>query len=53
MRNLSESETDERKIFARLDGELDEMIARLAGTEMDCDPAIEVASLEATKNSAD
>ena len=48
MVDVKKSEPSEKEILEKLDHELDEMIEQLAGTEMDHDPAIEEAAVEAT-----
>jgi hypothetical protein len=48
MSDVKKSDVDEQVILQKLDRELDSMIDKLAGTEMDYDPAIENASVEAT-----
>ncbi|HVN29498.1 MAG TPA: hypothetical protein VMT64_13465 [Candidatus Binataceae bacterium] len=49
MADVKESESDE-KVLERLDNELDKMVDQLGGTEMDYDPAIAAAAVEATQH---
>jgi hypothetical protein len=50
MSDVKKSDVDEQVILDKLDRELDSMIDKLAGTEMDRDPAIETAVVEATQH---
>jgi hypothetical protein len=49
MSDVKKSDADEQVILDKLDHELDSMIDKLAGTEMDYDPASEAAAVEATQ----
>jgi|HubBroStandDraft_3_1064219.scaffolds.fasta_scaffold2808823_1 hypothetical protein len=49
MLDVKKSDVDEQALLEKLDRELDSMIEKLAGTEMDYDPATAAAAVEATQ----
>jgi hypothetical protein len=53
MSDIKKSDDGEQEILNRLENELDSMIDKLAGTDADYDPAIEIAALEFVANSDD
>jgi hypothetical protein len=53
MSDIKKSDDGEQEILNRLENELDSMIDKLAGTDADYDPAIEIAALEFIASSDD